>query len=200
MVTKFALGVLGVALIAIVSLGYAGYSAMNPHTMTVTAQQYVTNTQIGATTITSVATVNNQVTQTVTAGATAVSEPAYQMNCGPGSSSYGCNWPYTYDACQGTGIGNGIACDGYLEQGPSGCVILAVPTDTVAQPAYDHYALQNLPSSYPSIGSWVVVKGGLTVSGTPTPTSASNQSNSTCPTNTISVSSIQPTNAPYPNP
>ena len=95
MVTKFALGVLGVALIAIVSLGYAGYSAMNPHTMTVTAQQYVTNTQIGATTITSVATVNNQVTQTVTAGATAVSEPAYQMNCGPGSSSYGCNWPYT---------------------------------------------------------------------------------------------------------
>ena len=171
---------------------------MNPHTMTITAQQYVTNTQIVPTTMTSVATVNSQVVQMVTSRGnyTAASGAAFQFNCGPGSSSYGCNWPYTYDACQGTGIGNSVTCVGYLEQGPSGCVILAVPTDTTAQPPYDHYALQNLPSSYPSMGSWVVVKGGLTLSGTVTRTSSSSQSNSTCPTNTISVTSMQQTNLP----
>ena len=198
MVTKFALTALVVAIIAVLSLGYGGYSTMNPHTMTITAQQYVTNTQIGTTTTTSVATVNRQVVRTVAANSnyTAVSGAAFQSNCGSGSFSYGCNWPYTYDACLGTGIGIGVTCDGYLEQGPSGCVILAVPTDTAAQPPYDHYALQNLPSSYPPIGSWVVVKGGLTLSGTAPLTSAYSQSNRTCPTNTISVTSIQQTNEP----
>lgn len=199
MFSKFTLGVIGVGIIAILSLGFAGYSAMNPRTMTVTGQQYVTNTQLGITTITSttVNTVNGQATQTVAAGATAVSGAAFQQNCGAGSSSYGCNWPYTYDDCQGTGIGNGVTCDGYLVQGPNGCVILAVPTDSVDQPAYDHYALQNLPSSYPSVGNWVMVKGGLTLSASPTPTSSSGIS---CPTNTISVTTIQQINAPYPNP
>jgi len=214
MSSKFALGVLGVAIIAVLSLGFAGYSAMNPHTMTVTGQQFVTDTQIGTTTVTSVNTVNSQAmdsqsmgnqamdsqaTQTV-ASATTPSGAAFQQNCGPSSSSYGCNWPYTYDDCQGTGQGNTVACDGYLVQGPSGCVELAVPTDTVSQPAYDHYALQNLPSSYPSIGSWVVVKGGLTLSTTPL--SASSNWASSCPTSAISVTSIQPvpTNASYPNP
>ena len=209
MLSKFTLGVLGVGIIAILSLGFAGYSAMNPRTMTVTGQQFVTNTQIGTTTITSVNIVNSQAmdpqaTQIVAASATTPSGAAFQQNCGPGSSSYGCNWPYTYDDCQGTGQGNTVSCDGYLVQGPNGCVELAVPTDTVSQPTYDHYALQNLPSSFPSIGSWVVVKGGLTLSATPL--SASNNSSSnwatTCPTNSISVTSIQPvfTNEPYPNP
>jgi hypothetical protein len=194
MLSKFILGVIGVAFLAILSLGFAGYSAMNPHTMTVTGQQYVTNTQIGMTTLATTNTVKSQATQTVAvaAGTTAVSQGAYQLNCGSGGNSYGCNWPYTYDACQGTGIGNGVTCDGYLMQGPNGCVELAVPTDTVSQPAYDHYALQNLPSSYPSIGSWVVVKGQLSLTASPMSASSS----TSCPANSISVSSIQPTNPP----
>lgn len=193
MLSKFALGVLGVGLLAILSLGYAGYSIMNPHMMTVTGQQYITNTQMGTTTITTVSTVNNQATQTIAASATVVSGTANQLNCGSGSSSYGCNWPYTYDACQGTGQGNDVACDGYLMQGPNGCVVLAVPTDTVQQPAYDHYALQNLPSSYPSMGSWVAVKGQLSLA--PGPNTASSNP-AACPTSSISVTSIQPTNPP----
>ena len=194
MLSKFTLGILGVGLLAVLSLGFAGYSATNLHTMTVTGQQYVTNTQMETTTVTAVSVVYSPATQTqtVSSSATQPSGAAYQLNCGSGSSSYGCNWPYTYDACQGTGQGNNVACDGYLLQGPNGCVELAVPTDTVEQPAYDHYALQNLPSSYPSIGSWVVVKGALSLSASPN--SASNSS--ACPANSISVTSIQPTNPP----
>jgi len=193
MLSKFTLGVLGVCLLAVLSLGYAGYSAVNPHTMTITGQQYITNTQIGTTTITTVTTVNSQTMETVAARATAVSgAAAYQVNCGSGSYSYGCNWPYTYDACWGTGQGNNVTCDGYLIQGPNGCTELAVPTDTVNQPPYDHYALKNLPSSYQSIGSWVVVKGQLSL----TTTSNSPSISTACPTNSISVTSIEPTNAP----
>jgi len=193
MLSKLTLGVIGVGLLAILSLGYVGYSAMNPHTMTVTGQQFVTDTQFGTTTLTSVSTVNNQAVQTVGAAtAGAVSGAAFQMNCGPGSSSYGCNWPYTYDACLGTGQGSGVTCDGYLLQGPNGCTELAVPTDTVQQPAYDHYVLQDLPAYYPPIGSWVVVKGSLNLV-----TSTNLTGNSTtCPANSINVTFIQPTNPP----
>jgi len=194
MLSKFALGVIGLALLAILGVGYASYSAMNPHTVTITGQQIVTNTQFGTTTLTSIATANSYATQTVTgnpSGASGTSGTAQQLNCGNGSSSYGCNWPYTYDACQGTGQGTNVACDGYLLQGPNGCVELAVPTDTVQQPAYDHYSLQNLPSSYPPIGSWVVVKGQLSL------VSSNNTSDSTiCPANSIAVTSIAPTNPP----
>jgi hypothetical protein len=187
MLSKLSLGVLGLGLIAILSLGYAGYSALNPHMVTVTGQQYVTNVLTGTTTITSFSTANSQATQTTTTGATAANQFAYQMNC---VSGYGCNWPYNYDACWGTGQGNGVACDGYLMQDGNGCVVLAVPTDTVQQPPYNHYSLQNLPSSYPPIGSWVVVKG-LLFEGT-----NSGPNGAACPTNYINVSSIQPTNPP----
>ena len=189
--SKFVLGVIGLALLAILGVGYAGYSAMNPHTVTITGQQYVTNTQLGTTTMTSVVTTDSYVTQTVTSNPLA-SSGAYQLNCGIGSYSYGCNWPYTYDACQGTGQGNNVVCDGYLRQGPNGCVELSVPTDTASQPPYDHYALQNLPSSYPPIGSWVVVKGQLSLVSSETLTS----NMAACPANSIAVTSIAPTNPP----
>jgi len=166
---------------------------MNPHTVTVTGQQYVTNVQTNlqtaTTTIPAVSTVNNQAMQTATVTPAPANGGAYQLNCGAG---YGCNWPYTYDACWGTGQGNSVACDGYLLQGQNGCVELAVPTDTVQQPPYDHYVLQNLPSSYPSIGSWVVVKGQLSLvtSNKVVPSSTA------CPANSIAVTSIRPTNPP----
>jgi hypothetical protein len=162
---------------------------MNPHTVTITGQQYLTNVQTnvqtGTTTVTAVSTANTQVAQTATV--TPAQGGAYQLNCGAG---FGCNWPYTYDACWGTGQGNNVACDGYLYQNGNGCIELAVPTDTLQQPPYDHYDLLNLPSSYPPIGSWVVVKGQLFQG------SGSTSNGSSCPSSYITVSSIQSTNPP----
>jgi hypothetical protein len=167
------------------SLGYAGYSATNPHGVTLTRQQLVTNLQSTTTTVTTVSTVTSQVgiTQTDTAG----NGYAYQGNC---VGAVGCYWPYTYDACWGTGQGNNVACDGYLFQDQNGCIVLSVPTLTVTQPPYDHYTLQNLPPLYPPIGSWAVVKGQLFQGPNSAPNGAS------CPTSYITVSSIQPANAP----
>ena len=188
MLSKLALGVIGVALVAILSLGYVGYSALNPSTVTMTQQQqqYVTNMQSPQTqTVTVLSTQTNQAATTATA--TAVNGQAYQQACVTGP---GCNPPYNYDSCWSTGQGNTVACDGYLIQDQNGCVELSVPTMTVAQNPYDHYTLQNLPSSHPAIGTWVVVKGQLYTGPNSGPNGAS------CPTAYINVSSIQPTNAP----
>jgi hypothetical protein len=168
------------------SFGYVGYSAMNPHSVTVTQQLYIANPQSPpATTVTTVATVTNQATTTQTAAA--ANSNGYQLNCG---NVVGCNWPYNYDACWGTGQGNDVACDGYLTQDQSGCIELAVPTITNTEPLYNHYTLQNLTSSHPPIGSWVVVRGQLFQGSN----SASN--GAACPSSYINVSSIQPTDPP----
>src|SRR5208337_5324428 len=37
-------GIIGLVLVAILALGFAGYTAMNPHVNTVTQQQFLTNT------------------------------------------------------------------------------------------------------------------------------------------------------------
>lgn len=182
--TKPALGIIGAALVAILALGYAGYSAMNPHSITLTQQQFVTNLQRTTTTVTASTTVTSQALQAFTAA----NGNAYQVNCVPGQVD--CNWPYNYDACWGTGQGNNVACDGYLTQDQSGCVELAVPTITDTEPPYNHYTLQNLPYSYPPIGTWVLVKGQLLEGPNSAPNGAA------CPTSIITVTSIQPTNAP----
>jgi len=189
LLSKVALGVIGVAIVAIIlSLGYVGYSSMNPQTMVVTQQQqqFVTNMQSPQTqTVTAFSTVTNSAQTTATA--TAVAGNAYQQACVTG---VGCNPPYNYDSCSSTGVGNNVQCVGYLIQDQNGCVELSVPTLTVAQNPYDHYALQNLPSSHPAIGTWVIVKGELFQG----PNSGTN--GQSCPTSYINVSSIQPTNAP----
>jgi hypothetical protein len=161
---------------------------MNPQTVVVTQQQqqFVTNMQSPQTqTVTTVSTVTNQAATTATV--TAVNGNAYQQNCVTG---VGCNPPYNYDSCWSTGQGNNVACDGYLIQDQNGCIELSVPTLTNAQQPYDHYTLQNLPLSHPSIGSWVVVKGQLFQGPNSGPNGES------CPTSYINVDSIQPTNAP----
>jgi hypothetical protein len=188
LLSKLALGAIGVALVAVLSLGYVAYANMTPQMVTVTQQQqqYVTNMQSPQTqTVTVMSTTTNGAATTATA--TAVNGNAYQQNCVTG---VGCNPPYNYDSCWSTGQGNQVACDGYLIQDQNGCVELSVPTLTVAQNPYDHYSLQNLPSSHPSIGSWVVVKGTLFQGPNSGPNGAS------CPTSYINVSSIQPTNPP----
>jgi hypothetical protein len=187
LLSKLSLGVIGVALVAILSLGYVGYSALNPQTVTMTQQQqYVTNMQSPQTqTITTVSTVTNQAA--VTATASAVNGNAYQEGCVTG---VGCNPPYNYDSCSSTGQANNVVCDGYLIQDTNGCVELSVPTMTNQQQPYDHYTLQNLPSSHPAIGSWVVVKGALFQGPNSGPNGTS------CPTSYINVSTIAPTNPP----
>ena len=188
MLSKTLLGIIGVALVAILGLGYAGYSAMNPHSVTVTRQEYVTNFQTLTTTVTAASTIITQAAQT----GTVANSNAYQANCTPGTV---CSWPNTYDACSWTGEGNGVVCTGYLIQGGGGCVELGVPTVSAAQPLFDHYTLQNLPSSYPAIGSWVVVRGQLLLGAKSTASSAS-WSAASCSTSIITVSSIQPLNYP----
>jgi len=88
-------GIIGLALVAILALGFAGYTALNPHVSTVTQQQLVTNTQsvynTQTQTITSVAQVtqiqtvaNNQAVTVAGQGA-----QGYAQYC----SAYGCMSP-----------------------------------------------------------------------------------------------------------
>jgi hypothetical protein len=98
----------------------------------------------------------------------------------PSQSSYG-------TACQSTGSNGLSQCSGYLHQDQNGCVELSIPLYSPYNTAqvYQYYTLYNLPSSYPSIGSYVTVSGqvysGLSP-GFPYGTS--------CPGNYINVSSI----------
>jgi hypothetical protein len=183
--SKTSLGIIAVALVAILGIGYLGYSTAAPASVTVTRQEYATNLQTATTTVTASSTVTTQATQT----ATVANSNAYQPNCTPGVA---CSWPYNYDACSWTGNGNNVVCDGYLIQGQGGCVELGVPTVSAAQPLYNHYTLQNLPSSYPTIGSWVVVSGQLLQGPNST------ASGTSCSTSIIIVNSIQPLNPAYP--
>jgi hypothetical protein len=82
--------------VAILALGFAGYTAMNPHVTTVTQQQLITNTQSVVQTQTQVVTSVNQVTQVVTAtnvqGTTVgvgAGQSGYYQYCSP----YGCMYP-----------------------------------------------------------------------------------------------------------
>ncbi len=87
-------GIIGLVLVAILSLGFAGYTAMNPHINTVTQQQFLTNTQSVYSTQVQTVTSLNQVTQAVTVtngGATSSgsglgTNPSYYQYCSP----YGC--------------------------------------------------------------------------------------------------------------
>ncbi len=181
------------------SLGYAGYTITTPHMATVTQQQYLTNTQNFYSTQTQTVTATNTVTT-----AAAVANAAINLNGdGPGyyqtGGYYGC-YPaqgYTYTPCTpvGSGSGNTVTCYGYLIQNASGCTQISVRTTDPYYWAsgiqYVHYALQNLPASYPPMGSWVDVTGQLTITNT-----SITAANSACSPNTLTVSSITPTSAP----
>lgn len=86
-------GIIGLALVAILALGFAGYTALNPHITTVTQQQLLTNTQsvYSTQTVTSASQATQIVTATSTqAGATGIvpgsQQPEYYEYCSP----YGC--------------------------------------------------------------------------------------------------------------
>jgi len=91
--------------------------------------------------------------------------------------------------------GNLIQCSGNLIQSPNGCMILGFlvgngAPNNIITTATQYYTLQNLPSSYPPIGSWVVVTGQLHQGPNTSPTGGA------CPGNYITVTSITQT-APF---
>ena len=89
-------GMIGLALVAILALGFAGYTALNPHMTTITQQQFQTNTQSVYRTQTQIVTTLSQVTQVVTVTNTEATtesglgvQPGYYEYC----SLYGCMYP-----------------------------------------------------------------------------------------------------------
>lgn len=194
-------GIVGLVLVALLSLAFAGYTILNPHTVTVTQQQLLTNTQ----------TVYSMETQTVTFASTATSTAtvtsAQPFGYGYGGyqacNYYGCYqspgyypyypgyyYGYSYLPCQSTASNNNVTCSGYLYQANNGCTLLAIPTLNNPYPSYattyvyEYYALHNLPSSAPGSGTWVTVSGQLYQGYNTAPNGAS------CPNNYIIVTSI----------
>ena len=154
--------VIGLALVVILSLGFAGYSAMS-HAVTVTQQQMVTNTQsvysVQTLTVTTANTVTSLTTLTGVAPAGYGNPYGNYQYCG----YYGCyqqpgyyyNYPGVYNwyyngyyngyyrgyyvqspACQPAGNYGNVTCSGYLYQAQNGCTLLAVSTTSNPYPSY----------------------------------------------------------------
>ena len=88
--------------------------------------------------------------------------------------------------------GNLIQCSGHLLQSANGCVILGFLVgngiqNNIVTTATQYYTLQNLPSTYPPLGSWVMVTGQLHQGPNSSP------SGGACPGNYITVTSIAQT-------
>ena len=195
-------GIIGLVLVALLSLGFAGYLVLNPHTVIVTQQQLLTNTQR----------LYSTQTQTVTVASTTTSSATVTMAQPVGygywgyqgcSSYYGCyqypGYYYVYPGyyygyhgylpCQSTSSKN-VTCSGYFYQANNGCTLLAIPTSNNPYPSYattlvyEYYALHNLPSNVPASGTWITVNGQLYQGYNTAPNGAS------CPTNYIVVTTI----------
>jgi hypothetical protein len=171
-------------LVALISVAFIGYSSLNPHVVTVTQQQLLTNTQslYSVQTLTSVSMVTSF--QTVTSVATAgygngytgpgyTYYPNYQSY--PNCSSYGCYyWPPAYasiyDLCQSPSQNSTVQCSGYIHQPTGACTELAIPyynPEILESTAYMYLTLYNLPANHPPSGSWVTITGELNQGYTP---------------------------------
>lgn len=143
----------------------AGFSALSPHVSTVTQQQLLTNTQnlVSTQTVTSAGTQTMTVFSTTTNSRISLPAGYYQYcqyyNCYPNPAPPGYyNW-----GCYTTGAGPNIyQCSGYVYKDANGCIDLLVPIDDgYTTQAQLYFNLHNLPSSYPSVGSWVTVTGQM---------------------------------------
>ncbi len=158
----------GLALVAVLSIAFLGYSNLSPNVVTVTQQELVTNTQsfYATQTLTSISqlTVYQTITSSTTLGNGYIG-PGYAnyQNCSP----YGCYYvPPAYasinDLCRSTGQNNTVSCSGYLHQASDACTELAIPyinPDILETTAYLYLTLYNLPASHPGGGTWVTVTG-----------------------------------------
>jgi hypothetical protein len=185
-------------LVSVVSIAYIGYSGLNPHVVTVTQQQLLTNTQslYSTQTVTSLSMVTNY--QTVTSAATAgfgnpYTGPGYGYNPNyPNCSNYGCYYtPPAYasisDLCNTTAQNGTLQCSGYLHEPSAACTELAIPYYNqyiLESTAYLYLTLINLPSTIPPGGAWVTVTGVLNQGFSPGPNSV------LCTSNYINVASI----------
>ena len=191
---------IGLVFITILSLALVGYTALNPHLSTVTQQQFVTDTQNIYGTQTQTQTVTLIGTQTVTAVITSTTGfgygPGYQgctyygsYYCSyPGYSNYYPRYNSNYYACQSS-TNSTAQCSGYLYRSTWGCTELAIPINNgyyYQSGVYQYYTLQNLPSTYPSLGSWVTVTGQI-YNGYNTGTYGT-----ACPGSYITVTTISP--------
>jgi hypothetical protein len=182
-------------LVAVVSVAFIGYSGLNPHVVTVTQQQFLTNAQslYSTQTVTSLSMVTNfqTVTSAVTAGfGNGYTGPGYNPNY-PNCSYYGCYYtPPAYapisDLCQTTNQNSTVQCSGYLYQPSGACTELAIPyynPEILESTAYLYLTLYNLPNHPPS-GTWVTVTGELNQGYSP------GSYGVLCTSNYINVSSI----------
>jgi hypothetical protein len=187
--------IIGLTLIALLSLGLMGYNALNPHAA-VTQQQLITSTQViqNTQTVTSISTVTNLATVTTTTttgpyfGNYGYGFGGYYQGCGYSQCPYyGPNYATDYTVCQAKGSNNTVQCAGYLYQDSNGCIELVIP---IVNPyyyestVYQYYSLHNLPSSHPPIGTWVTVTGQISHGYTAAPNGGA------CPGNYIDVTSI----------
>ena len=110
----------------------------------------------------------------------------YYTNYNYGANCYynnNCPQSLVVNSCQASS--GQVQCVGYLYQDPNSCVELVIPVYSVyGVVSYQYYTLQNLPASYPAIGTWVSVTGQLFQGSNVSPTGAA------CPGNYINVSSI----------
>jgi len=205
------LGIVGLVLVAILSLGYAGYTSLNPHIMTITQQQLVTNTRslYSTQTITTSSTATGSTTITSISTSTTTVQPAYgfgyypyypyyqypsYQNCGNYCPPPGSSYLYNYDTCNLSYASytvppsiNTFRCYGYLYQDSSGCTVLMVPITNpyyLESPVYQYLTLHNMPSNAPPMGSWVTVTGQVYQGHNAGPSGAA------CPLNYIDITSI----------
>lgn len=196
MVVLRTLLIVGLVLVAVLAVAFIGYSSLNPQVVTVTQQQFLTNTQsfYSTQTVTSVSVMTNF--QTVTSAATVgfgngYPGPGYgYYTNSPSCSYYGCySTPPAYasisDLCKTTN--STIQCSGYLSQPSSACTELAIPyfnPEILESTAYLYLTLYNLPSNHPPGGAWVTVTGELNQGYSP------GSSGVLCTSDYINVSSI----------
>ncbi len=116
--------------------------------------------------------------------------PYCYYNGNPGAEycqNLGAYCDFTYNVCSNpNSLSNQAQCSGYLYQPQNGCLELEVPVNSpVAAQVYQYYTLNNMPASYPPLGSWVTVTGSIFQGS-----SSSSTYNAACPGNYINVSSI----------
>jgi len=189
------LATIGLALVAILSLAFAGYTALNPHNVTVTEQQVLTNTQsvFNTQTLTSVSTVTSVTTATSTATSIANgflnSGGVIYQSCG----YYGCyyqgpSYASISDLCKSTGQNATVQCSGYLYMPSSACPELAIPYINpvfMETQGYLYVTLYDLPSNHPAPGAYVTVTGEPSQGFSPGPSGEP-----ACTDNTLTVTSI----------
>jgi hypothetical protein len=78
-----------------------------------------------------------------------------------------------YNACYSANFDNNLQCVGYITQNQNSCVELAIPDySPYGMLDYRYYTLQNLPASYPAVGTWATVTGTLHIGTNTAPNGA----------------------------